>query len=74
MTIGSKLFSDSDVLMIRWFIGEDSDKAVGLYNSAVLLPCTLDSVLMAIAAVMTPRLSIAVRNRKENEIQVTCCA
>lgn len=67
MTIGSKLFSDSDILMIKWFVGEESDKAVGLYNSAILLPRAFDTFLMSISAVMTPRLFIYVRQHNEKE-------
>lgn len=68
LTVGSKLFTDSDVIMIKWFTTVESDKAVGLYNSAIILPKALDTLLMAVSAVITPQLFIAVRGG--NEVQV----
>lgn len=68
VTIGSKLFTDSDVIMIKIITSDNSDVAVGLYNSATILPKALDTLLMAIAAVITPRLFIAVRNLNEKDV------
>lgn len=68
LTIGSKLFTDFDVLMIKWFTPTDSDKAVGLYNSAILLPKALDAILMTVSAVITPQLFIATRKADEPKV------
>ncbi len=68
LIIGSKLFTDFDVLMIKWFTTEQSDKAVGLYNSAIILPKAFDSILMTISAVITPQLFIATRQNDENKV------
>lgn len=68
LTIGSKLFTDFDVMMIKWFTLKDSDTAVGLYNSAIILPKALDSVLMTISAVITPQLFIATRQKNEPQV------
>lgn len=68
LTIGSKLFTDSDVIMIKWFSPFDSDKAVGLYNCAIILPKALDILLMAVSAVITPQLFIAVREKNEEQV------
>lgn len=68
LTIGSKLFTDFDILMIKWFSSTDSDRAVGLYNSAILLPRALDGILMTVSSVITPRLFIATRQRQEKEV------
>lgn len=68
LTIGSKLFTDFDVLMIKWFIPNDNDKAVGLYNSAILLPKALDVLLMTVSAVVTPKLFIATRKNDEKRV------
>ena len=68
LTIGSKLFTDFDVLMIKWFSSGNSDTAVGLYNSAIILPKAFDGLLMAVSAVITPRLFIATRNNDENSV------
>lgn len=65
MTIGSKIFSSADIIMIRYFQGET---AVGIYNNAIKLPLVLDELLMAIAAVVTPRMYSAVKRHDENEI------
>ena len=68
LTIGSKLFTDFDVLMIKWFTTTESDKAVGLYNSAILLPKALDAILMTVSAVITPQLFIATRKADEPKV------
>lgn len=65
VTIGSKIFSSADIVMIRFFKGET---AVGIYNNAIKLPLVLDELLMAIAAVVTPRMYSAVKNNDEKEI------
>ena len=69
LTIGSKLFTDFDVMMIKWFSSNDSDTAVGLYNSAIILPKALDSILMTISAVITPQLFIACRQGEEERVK-----
>ncbi len=69
LTLGSKLFTDSDVIMIKWFIGSESDRYVGIYNSAIILPKALDVLLMAISAVITPQLFILVRKREEEQVK-----
>lgn len=65
VTIGSKIFSSADIIMLRFFQGEAS---VGIYNNAIKLPLVLDELLMAVAAVVTPRMYAAVRNKNEEEI------
>ncbi len=66
LTIGSKLFSGLDVIMIRFLMDETS---VGLYSAATKLPLVLDELLMAGAAVVTPRLFAAVQRKDENGIK-----
>lgn len=68
LTIGSKLFTDSDTLMIKWFINDNGDKAVGIYNSATILPKAFDTLLMAVSAVVTPQIFISVRNHEEEQV------
>ena len=70
LTIGSKLFSNADVLLIKILMKEDSNTALGIYNASVLLPHALEGILMAVSAVVTPRLFIAVRNRNETETNI----
>lgn len=65
VTIGSKIFSSADILMVRFFQG---DSAVGIYNNAIKLPLVLDELLMAIAAVVTPGMYAAVKTQDENKI------
>ena len=65
VTIGSKIFSSADILMIRFLKGESD---VGIYNNAIKLPLVIDELLMAIAAVVTPRLYLAVSKKNEKEI------
>ena len=66
MTLGSQLFSSSDVLLTRWLVGGESEKMVGLYTSAILLPETIEGVLMAVAAVISPQLYISIGKGDEN--------
>lgn len=68
LTIGSKLFTDFDILMIKWFSPVNSDRAVGLYNSAIILPRALDAILMTVSAVITPRLFITTRQKQEQQV------
>jgi len=68
MTLGSKLFSSSDVLLIKWLLPVDGDKGVGLYNASVILPHALEEFLIAIAAVITPQLYIRIRNSEEYSV------
>lgn len=66
VTLGSQLFSSSDVLLTRWIIGGESEKMVGLYTSAILLPETIEGVLMAVAAVVSPQLYISIGKSDES--------
>lgn len=65
VTIGSKIFSSVDIVMIKFYLNET---AVGIYNNAIKLPLVLDELLMAIAAVVTPRMYAAVNKNDEKEI------
>lgn len=58
VTIGSKIFSGMDVMMLRFL---KDDMAVGIYSNAIKLPLVMDELLMAIAAVITPKLYQAVK-------------
>lgn len=64
VTIGSKIFSGMDVMMLG--VMKD-DVTVGLYTNAVKLPLVVDELLMAVAAVITPRLYAAVREERMGE-------
>ena len=64
VTIGSKIFSGMDVMMLRFM---RDDVTVGLYTNAVKLPLVMDELLMAVAAVITPRLYAAVRENRMDE-------
>ena len=57
VTVGSKLFSSTDVIMLGLLC---DDTTVGIYGNAIKLPLVLDEVLMAIAAVITPQLYLSV--------------
>lgn len=64
VTIGSKVFSGMDIMMLRFMRDETT---VGLYNNAIKLPLVVDELLMAVAAVITPRLYAAVREHRMDE-------
>ena len=64
VTIGSKVFSGMDIMMLRFMRDETT---VGLYNNAIKLPLVVDELLMAVAAVITPRLYAAVREDRMDE-------
>ncbi|MBR3779232.1 MAG: flippase [Clostridia bacterium] len=64
VTIGSKIFSGMDVMMLRFM---RDDTTVGLYTNAIKLPLVMDELLMAVAAVITPRLYAAVREERPDE-------
>ncbi len=64
VTIGSKIFSGMDIMMLRFMRDETT---VGLYNNAIKLPLVVDELLMAVAAVITPRLYAAVRENRMDE-------
>lgn len=64
VTIGSKIFSGMDIMMLGFMC---DDTTVGLYNNAVKLPLVMDELLMAVAAVITPRLYAAVREERVDE-------
>lgn len=64
VTIGSKIFSGMDIMMLRFMRDETT---VGLYNNAIKLPLVVDELLMAVAAVITPRLYAAVREDRMDE-------
>lgn len=64
VTIGSKIFSGMDIMMLRFM---RDDVTVGLYNNAIKLPLVMDELLMAVAAVITPRLYAAVREERMDE-------
>lgn len=56
MTLGSKLFSSTDTIIVKWLASGNSDEAVGLYNSGILLPLVIEQLLFVIASVGSPRL------------------
>lgn len=55
LDVGSKLFSASDVIMTKWLVSDNADKAVGLYNSGILLPLVIEQLVFVIVGVATPR-------------------
>lgn len=64
VTIGSKIFSGMDIMMLGFM---RDDTTVGLYTNAIKLPLVMDELLMAVAAVITPRLYAAVRENHMDE-------
>jgi len=56
MTLGSKLFSSSDVILTKWLVSDNGNVAVGLYNSAISIPLIIENLLFVIAGVVSPRL------------------
>lgn len=65
MTLGSKLFSSSDVILVKWLVAGSGDASAGLYNSGIVLPLVVEQFLMVVAAVITPRLYMYLGNNDE---------
>lgn len=56
MTLGSKLFSSTDTILVKWLTCGNTDEAVGLYNSGILIPLVIEQLLFVVASVGSPRL------------------
>ncbi len=55
MTLGSKLFSSSDVILTKW-LSNNGNEAVGLYNSGIVIPLVIEQMIFVIVSVITPQL------------------
>ena len=69
MTLGSKLFSSSDVILTKWLVKGDGNVSAGLYNTGIMLPLVIEQLTFTIASVITPRLYKFLGNGDEIQSQ-----